>query len=143
VIRVPSVNRNFFVPAEDIELESKLLAQEAERIGKEALIDFALATRNEELFRRVMNGENESAVKDGESAKVQSREEFIRQVNLKAWIGVVRSFRSGCPQHGGERAPGRKPGTCASGAGCGFCVLARTARRNFPAVLDVARPLAL
>jgi|SRR5690606_962398 hypothetical protein len=86
VIRVPSVNRNFFVPAEDIELESKLLAQEAERIGKEALIDFALATRNEELFRRVMNGENESAVKDGESAKVQSREEFIRQVNLKAWI---------------------------------------------------------
>jgi len=86
VIRVPSVNRTFFVPAEDIELESKLLAQEAERIGKEALIDFALATRNEELFRRVMNGENEAAVKDGESAKVQSREEFIRQVNLKAWI---------------------------------------------------------
>lgn len=86
VIRVPSVNRNFFVPAEDIELESKLMAQEAERIGKEALIDFALATRNEELFRRLMNGDNEEAVKDEEAAKVQSREEFIRQVNLKAWI---------------------------------------------------------
>ena len=86
VIRVPSVNRNFFVPAEDIELESKLMAQEAERIGKEALIDFALATRNEELFRRLMNGDSEEAVKDEEAAKVQSREEFIRQVNLKAWI---------------------------------------------------------
>lgn len=86
VIRVPAVNRNFFVPAEDIELESKLMAQEAERIGREALIDFALATRNEELFRRIMNGDHEDAVKEEEAAKVQSREEFIRQVNLKAWI---------------------------------------------------------
>lgn len=87
VIRVPSANRNFYVPAEDIELESKLMAQEADRIGREALIDFALATRNEELFRRVINGEHEQAVKEEEeAAKVQSREEFIRQVNLKAWI---------------------------------------------------------
>lgn len=87
VIRVPFSNRNFFVPAEDIELESRLLAQEAERIGKEALVDFALATRNEELFRRVMNGDHEEAVKEEEeAAKVQSREEFIRQVNMKAWI---------------------------------------------------------
>lgn len=86
VIRVPSVNKNFFVPAADIELESVLLEQEAERIEREALIDFALATRNEELFRRVMNGEAAPAQEDTDQNKVQSQEDFIKQINLKAWI---------------------------------------------------------
>lgn len=87
VVRVPSVNRHFYVPKADIELEETLLAQEAERIGKEALIDYALATRNEELFRWVLNGDQDAAGnKDKDSGKVMSREEFIKQVNLKAWI---------------------------------------------------------
>lgn len=87
VVRVPSANKHFYVPAADIELEQTLIAQEAERVEKEALIDFALATRNEELFRRVMNGENDPEdADDAADGKVVSREEFIRQVNLKAWI---------------------------------------------------------
>lgn len=86
VIRVPKMNRNFYVPAEDVELEEVLLTLEAERIEREALIDFALATHNEELFRRIMNGgeqPEESAVGDGD---VQTKEDFIRQIHLKAWI---------------------------------------------------------
>lgn len=86
VVRVPKINKHYFVCAADIELEEVLIQQEVDRLEREALIDFALATRNEELFRRIMNGDEpeEEAV---ESAKeVQSQAEFIKQVNLKAWI---------------------------------------------------------
>lgn len=85
VVRVPKAGRNFYVPAEDIELEEVLLQLEAERVEREALIDYALATHNEELFRRVMNGDEAEVVEES-SNEVQSREDFIRQVNLKAWI---------------------------------------------------------
>ncbi|MFC5704405.1 ATPase [Cohnella faecalis] len=85
IIRVPKANRQYYVPASDVELEETLFGQEAERIEREALIDFALATRNEELFRRIMNGE-EAAEPEESGKEVLSREEFIRQVNLKAWI---------------------------------------------------------
>jgi hypothetical protein len=86
VIRVPKDNKHYYVPALDIELEEVLLHEEAARVEKEALIDFALATKNEELFRRVMNGD-ESPEPDKERDKeVQSREEFIKQIGLKAWI---------------------------------------------------------
>ncbi|WP_027094522.1 hypothetical protein [Cohnella thermotolerans] len=84
IVRVPRANRQFYVSSEDVELEETLLAQEAERIEREALIDFALATRNEELFRRIMNGDK--ATEPDADKEVQSREEFIRQINLKAWI---------------------------------------------------------
>ena len=85
VIRVPKAGKQFFVPASDVELEEVLLRKAAEKVEKEALIDFALASRNKELFHRVMNGE--SAAGDDKKAKEkQSQEEFIRQVNLKAWI---------------------------------------------------------
>jgi hypothetical protein len=85
VIRVPKAGKQFFVPASDVELEEVLLRKAAEKVEKEALIDFALASRNKELFHRVMNGE--SAAGDEKKAKEkQSQEEFIRQVNLKAWI---------------------------------------------------------
>ncbi|GIO11232.1 hypothetical protein J19TS2_07870 [Cohnella xylanilytica] len=84
IVRIPKANRQYYVSAEDIELEETLLEQEAERIEREALIDFALATRNEELFRHVMNG---GAASEPEADKeVQTREDFIRQINLKAWI---------------------------------------------------------
>jgi len=87
IIRVPKANRQFYVPGEDIELEEIMLELEVQRIEREALIDFALATRNEELFKRIMNGDQEEEQPAEESAKeALSREEFIRQVNLKAWI---------------------------------------------------------
>lgn len=87
IIRVPKAGRQFYVPATDIESETVLLEQEAERIEREALIDFALATRNEELFRRIMNGgEAEDAKEEESGAETLSPEAFIKQVNLKAWI---------------------------------------------------------
>ncbi|MED4600316.1 ATPase [Paenibacillus validus] len=85
VVRVPKTNKHHFVPGDDVELEEVLLAQEADRIEREALIDFALATKNEGLFRRIMNGDSEEA--PAESNKdVQSNQDFIRQIHLKAWI---------------------------------------------------------
>ncbi|ANA79446.1 hypothetical protein PVOR_29858 [Paenibacillus vortex V453] len=87
VIRIPSLNRNFFVPADDVELESIVLKQEAERVEREALIDFALSTYNEKLFRQVMNGELEESVEEEEETKeAMSQADFIKQVNLRAWI---------------------------------------------------------
>ncbi|MDF2715830.1 MAG: ATPase [Paenibacillus sp.] len=86
VVRIPKINKNVFVPADDIELEETLLQQEADRIEREALIDYALATKNEELFRRVMNGESASEENQDSNKEVQSQQDFIRQINLKAWI---------------------------------------------------------
>lgn len=86
VVRIPKVNKNVFVPAVDIELEETLFQQEADRIEREALIDYALATKNEELFRRVMNGESDSGETQDSNKEVQSQQDFIRQINLKAWI---------------------------------------------------------
>jgi len=86
VVRVPKVNRNFAVPYTDIEVEEVLIAQEIERIEREALIDFALATRNEELFRSIMNRDEEVVEEEEAETEEISQEEFIRQVNLKAWI---------------------------------------------------------
>lgn len=86
VIRIPKVNKNVFVPAEDIELEETLVQQEVDRIEREALIDYALATRNEELFRRIVSGESAPDANADTNKEVQSQQEFIRQINLKAWI---------------------------------------------------------
>jgi hypothetical protein len=86
VVRVPKANKHFYVPSEDIELEEVLLQQEADRIEREALIDFALATNNEELFRKVMNGEEPETAVEKSKDEVQSHEDFVKQINLKAWI---------------------------------------------------------
>lgn len=86
VIRIPSLNRNFFVPADDVELESIVLKQEAERVEREALIDFALSTYNEKLFHQVMNGGLESVEEEEETKEAMSQADFIKQVNLRAWI---------------------------------------------------------
>jgi hypothetical protein len=85
VIRVPKLNKHYYVTASDIELEEVLLKREAERIEKEALIDFALATKNEELFKRIMNGDTNDRGEEKSKEKL-SQEEFIKQVHLKAWI---------------------------------------------------------
>lgn len=87
VLRVPSANRNFLIPDEDVELEEVLIQDEVDRIEREALIDFALATHNEELFKRIMNGDDPEPEPDDSVSKEQlSQADFIRQVNLKAWI---------------------------------------------------------
>lgn len=87
VIRVPQANRNFYVPAEDIEAEEALLAFEAERATHEALIDYALSTHNEKLFHHLMNGDAADAEEQETTTKeTMSQAEFIKQVNLRAWI---------------------------------------------------------
>ncbi|MEO2206111.1 ATPase [Paenibacillus pabuli] len=87
VLRVPQVNRNFFVPSGDVDLEEVLLKQEAERVEREALIDYALATHNEKLFHHLMNGEVQAVEEEEETANdVMSQADFIKQVNLRAWI---------------------------------------------------------
>ncbi|MCL6459068.1 MAG: ATPase [Gorillibacterium sp.] len=85
VVRIPNHNRHVLVPSDDIETEEVVLAQEADMIEREALLDFALATRNEELFHRLMNGEQLEPVEEV-SREVNSQEHFIKQINLKAWI---------------------------------------------------------
>jgi len=85
VIRVPKASKNFYVPASDVELEDVLLRIEAELVEKEALIDFALATNNKAMFHRIMNGEDLVQTQE-KSQELQSQEDFIKQVNLKAWI---------------------------------------------------------
>lgn len=85
-IRVPKLNKHFYVPAADLELEEVLIQQEVDRVEKESLIDYALATHNEELFNRIMNGDLTNDDAEEKTKEVMSREEFVKQVNLKAWI---------------------------------------------------------
>ncbi|NWL89142.1 MULTISPECIES: ATPase [unclassified Paenibacillus] len=87
LVRSPKTGRNYFVPSSDIESEELLTQQEVEWTTREALIDYALATYNEKLFMHIMNGENEEVEEQEESAKEPlSQAEFIKQVNLRAWI---------------------------------------------------------
>jgi len=87
LVRSPKTGRNYFVPSSDIESEELLTQQEVELTTREALIDYALATYNEKLFMHIMNGEDEEAEELEESAKEPlSQAEFIKQVNLRAWI---------------------------------------------------------
>jgi hypothetical protein len=88
VLRVPKVNKNFFVPDEDIELEEVLMEYEIARIEREALLDFALATKNEELFYHITNGETSEHEEIEQSVEEESvnQADFIKQINLKAWI---------------------------------------------------------
>ncbi|KAF9125120.1 hypothetical protein BGX30_000595 [Mortierella sp. GBA39] len=80
VIRVPKINRNFFVPSSDVEPEELLIQHEVEMTTREALIDYALATYNEKLFHQIMNGELEQDEKEEETApEVLSQAEFIKQ----------------------------------------------------------------
>jgi hypothetical protein len=82
---VPKLNKHYYVPASDIELEEVLIQKEVDRLEKEALIDFALATKNEELFKRIMNGDKDDANQEV-NKEVQSSQDFVKQINLKAWI---------------------------------------------------------
>ena len=84
VIRIPKIDKHIPVVEEDIALEEQLLEEEAQRVSQEALLDYALATRNEALFRQLM-GMSDADEANDEPAK-ESMEDFIRKVNLKAWI---------------------------------------------------------
>ncbi|MFY0543345.1 ATPase [Brevibacillus sp. H7] len=84
IVRIPKIDKQFPIVDADIALEEELMEQEAERLQREALLDFALATRNEALFRQLMGMQDESS-ENGEPVK-ESMEEFIRKVNIKAWI---------------------------------------------------------
>jgi hypothetical protein len=86
VVRVPTMNKHVFVPKDDIELEETLLQKEADRIEREALIDYALHTRNEALFKRLMNGEDAVNVPQEKTKDSTSSSDFVKQVNLRAWI---------------------------------------------------------
>ncbi|MHA0858440.1 ATPase [Paenibacillus sp. CMAA1364] len=87
VIRIPNLNRNFFVPDSDVEMEERLLQMEVERTTHEALIDYALATYNEDLFHHVMNGDHENGEEsEMVSAEALTQAEFIKQINLRSWI---------------------------------------------------------
>lgn len=85
VLRIPRLGKHLYVPAADIQLEAILIQHEVDRVEKEALIDYALATKNEELFYRIMNGDPIDA-SPVENQKKLNENDFIRQVNLKAWI---------------------------------------------------------
>lgn len=85
IVRIPKIDKHFPIVEADIALEEELLEQEADRIQREALLDFALATRNEALFRQLMGLQDESSEGNEEPVK-ESMEEFIRKVNIKAWI---------------------------------------------------------
>lgn len=85
VIRVPALNKHVFVPKDDVELEETLLQREAEKVEREALIDFALLTRNEQLFKRIMNGEASESEQET-SKEAASSADFVKQINLRAWI---------------------------------------------------------
>lgn len=84
VIRIPKIDKQFPVVEGDIALEERLLEEEAERVSREALLDHALATRNEALFRQLTGMPDMETAAD-EPAK-ESMEDFIRKVNMKAWI---------------------------------------------------------
>lgn len=85
ILRVPRIDKHFQIVEADIATEESIMNEEAEKVQQEALLDFALATRNQALFRQVM-GIEDSDQETNDSIVKESTEEFIRKVNLKAWI---------------------------------------------------------
>lgn len=88
VIRVPKENKHYAVPFEDIESEAFVIEQEADQIEKDSLIDYALRTRNKELFEQLVGKDEQEKEEAQESTSKMpvSAKEFIRQINLRAWI---------------------------------------------------------
>lgn len=85
IVRIPRIDKAFPIVESDIETEENLLEQEADKIQREALLDYALATRNESLFRQLM-GLTDDEQENAENKVKETTEEFIRKVNIKAWI---------------------------------------------------------
>lgn len=55
-VRVPSEQKEFWVPECDLDSASDRLAQESEEVIRESLIDFALKTKNKVLFDAQFEG---------------------------------------------------------------------------------------
>ncbi|GAX91525.1 ATPase [Effusibacillus lacus] len=83
IIRVPAKDRHYYVPAADIELEETIIKRQAEEVERQALIDYALATGNKQLFEELVGKKPEEEPAKNEHVKP---EEFIRKVNVNAWI---------------------------------------------------------
>lgn len=84
IIRVPAKDKHYYVPAADLESEENLIKRQAEEIERQALIDYALATGDKELFERLVGKktDEEEPVKN----EVVKTEDFIRKINVNAWI---------------------------------------------------------
>ncbi|MFC4767950.1 IDEAL domain-containing protein [Effusibacillus consociatus] len=84
IIRVPSKDRHYYVPAADIESEEVLIKRQAEEVERQALIDHALATGNKQLFEELVGKKHDES--DATKNDYVKPEEFIRKVNVNAWI---------------------------------------------------------
>lgn len=85
VVRVPKMNKNVYVTEQDIELEQTIFELEAERIQKEALIDYALANHNRELFDQIMNGNLEEEVEE-DQVELELEEQIILHIHTGGTI---------------------------------------------------------
>lgn len=85
VVRVPKINKNVYVTEQDIELEQTMYELEAERIQKEALIDYALANHNRELFDQIMNGNLEEEVEE-DQVELELEEQIILHIHTGGTI---------------------------------------------------------
>ncbi|UOF90644.1 ATPase [Fodinisporobacter ferrooxydans] len=84
VIRVPKENRQFYVPAQDIELEETVIQTMIQEVEKQASIDYALATGNKELFEQLVGGPKQP--EETKSSVDSSKEDFLRKIRLNAYI---------------------------------------------------------
>jgi hypothetical protein len=53
IVRIPHLSKNVLVTRQDLSTESDWLHREAERVQRDMLIDYALASRNRALFDRL------------------------------------------------------------------------------------------
>lgn len=83
VIRVPKLDKTFYVPESDVEREEVLVKKASAKVQRDALIDFALRTRNKELFEQLMGSK---AQEETDEERKKSTKDFIREVNRRAWV---------------------------------------------------------
>jgi hypothetical protein len=83
VIRVPKLDKTFYVPEADIEHEEVLIKKASAKAQRDALIDYALRTRNKELFDELVGSKKKE---EEEEPKSLSQRDFIREVNRRAWV---------------------------------------------------------
>lgn len=82
IIRVPKLDKTFYVPESDVELEEVLVKKASAKAQLDALIDYALRTKNRELFEKLVGGKHEQQ----KEPKSLSQRDFIREVNRRAWV---------------------------------------------------------
>jgi hypothetical protein len=83
VVRIPKVNRQFFVAKHDIELEESYIQQLAQKAERDALINYALKTKNEALFNELTGVTPETHSKNQTQL---GNDEFVRKIRLNSYI---------------------------------------------------------